>query len=82
MGIKVSAPSLNLLRGWTWDKVLTALTLAGLKSCIRTEESVDKTAIKAAMLSDEKLAEIGVKFHQEEKFWFETKPVSLKREDM
>jgi phage host-nuclease inhibitor protein Gam len=81
-GIKLSAPSFRPLKGWNWDKILTAIRgVEAYKKFIRSKETVDKAALKGAKLADEKLAAIGVKVDQKETFWFETKPVALRRED-
>ena len=77
-GIKISAPSLRTLKGWTWEKVLTAIRGPERSRFVRSKETVDKAALKAAKLPDHELALIGVKVHQSETFWFETKPAATK----
>jgi phage host-nuclease inhibitor protein Gam len=69
-GIKISAPSLRPLKGWNWDKVLAVMTPA----FIRTRDEVDKQALKKAKLADDKLAELGLKIHQTDTFFYETYP--------
>ncbi|HEX4135894.1 MAG TPA: host-nuclease inhibitor Gam family protein [Bryobacteraceae bacterium] len=69
-GIKISAPSLRLLKGWNWEKVLGVIPTI----FIRTKQEVDKQALKKANLSDGALSSIGVKMHQTETFFYETYP--------
>jgi phage host-nuclease inhibitor protein Gam len=75
-GIKISAPSLRLLKKWTWGSVLSAITDGGLPwaGFTRTTKSVDKNALKAAKLTPVELEVIGLKLHQKEEFFFETFP--------
>ena len=73
-GIKISAPSLRLLKKWTWGLVLGSLKEAEAGEYIRTVETVDKNALKAAKMTPEHLAEFGLKIHQKETFFFETFP--------
>lgn len=71
VGIKISAPSLRPLKGWSWGKVLAALKGTEF---IRMKEEVDKQLIKAAKLPAGTLAGYGLKVHQTETFFFETYP--------
>jgi len=60
--------TLKPLADWTFDKVLDRLRELKRKAFITVKESISKEAIEAAKLSDEKLAELGLRMVEEEKF--------------
>ena len=68
IGFRAST-KLKTLSKWTWERVLGALKDAGLATCVRIKEEVDKDALKG--LAPEKLAEVGVKAVQEDAFYYE-----------
>ena len=84
LGMRRGKPTLKLLKGWKWDKVLTAIKERWAKkhdllaALVSTKESVNKEGVKAH-LQDEDLAQVGLCVKQDDEFFFETFPDQVKR---
>lgn len=77
-GFRIGNPTLKVLnRKWNWESVLDAVKSRYKARFVRTEESPDKDALKA-QLSDEQLAEVGLRIEQSETFFVEPKDVATK----
>lgn len=73
-GFRTNPPALKPLdKKWSWEKILKKLQELRLRKLIRTNDEVDKDAIKAAKMSDELLAQLGMKIVQPEEFYIEPK---------
>lgn len=67
-GFRQSPPALKTLnRKWTWEAVLTAVKEQFGKRFVRTEEALQKDALKA-QLTAEQLAAVGLRIEQPETF--------------
>jgi phage host-nuclease inhibitor protein Gam len=73
-GIHTGKPTLGLVRGWKWERVLEAIKAAGKKAFLREKQEVDKSAVKKAKLPPEELASLGMKIAAKDEFFFETFP--------
>ncbi|MFN4248939.1 MAG: host-nuclease inhibitor Gam family protein [Flavipsychrobacter sp.] len=73
----------TIAKGVTWDMVLKNLQSMKLKKYIRTKEEVDKETL-LALRDDKKVsgkfAQIGIKAHQDEKFYIDLKEEGLPQE--
>ncbi len=77
-GFRSTPPKTALLnRKYKWDTVLELLKKLGLVKYVRTKEDVDKEAVLASYaakeIDDQKLAAVGMKIDQEEKFFIDIK---------
>jgi hypothetical protein len=79
LGMRKGNPTLALLKGWKWDKVLAEIKVLfarkadTLKALVNTKESCNKDGIKAQLDADA-LAKIGLKLTQDDEFYYETFP--------
>lgn len=75
VGFRVGNPALKALRGWTWDRVLSAIKEHGYPRFIRTREEVDKVRIlsEREALGLDGLAGIGVRVEQADEPYIEPK---------
>jgi phage host-nuclease inhibitor protein Gam len=69
--------ALKTLPKWTWNKVLAKLKEAKRKRFIAIKESVNKTAIREANLSDDEMAVFGVHLEISDDFWYEVKEEAI-----
>jgi len=76
MGMRLGNPTLALLKGWKWEKVLLAIKERWhgkkdlLSAIVTTKESVNKDGVKAN-LAEEDLARVGLKIKQDDEFFLE-----------
>jgi phage host-nuclease inhibitor protein Gam len=75
VGWRISNPTVKLLSGFTWTKVLERIKALGHDSFIRKKEDVDKECILATRehLLEGDLRQMGVKIAQDESFFVEPK---------
>lgn len=71
-GYRLGKPSLKLVRGWTWDKVVTLLQDTHRKVYLVTKTTPDKEAIRLH-IKPHKLSKLGMEVKQEEIFFIERK---------
>ena len=77
-GFRSTPPKTALLnRKYRWDTVLELLKKLGLVKYVRVKEDVDKEAVLASYaakeIDDQKLAAVGLKIDQDEKFFIDIK---------
>jgi phage host-nuclease inhibitor protein Gam len=79
IGFRTGTPKLKTLSKWTWEKVKAALINHKMGHYTRTKTDVDKEKLLAdrKTLGKEKLAEFGMKVHQDESFFVEVKRESI-----
>ncbi|MGE5488074.1 MAG: host-nuclease inhibitor Gam family protein [bacterium] len=82
-GMRKGNPKLCCLKGWNWERVLQAIKNRfakkpdRLEQFVITKESVNKDAVKSAGLSEDELAQLGLKVRQKDEFYFETFPEAV-----
>lgn len=69
-GYRLGKPSLKLVRGWTWDKVVALLKSTRRKVYLVTKVTPDKEALRQHV-KPHKLAKLGLEIKQEETFYVE-----------
>ena len=76
LGMRLGKPTLALVKGWKWDKVLYAIKERWsrkpdlLEAIVTTKESVNKDGVKAHLAEDD-LARVGLKIKQDDEFFLE-----------
>ena len=82
LGMRKGNPTLKLLKGWKWERVLSAAKHIFsdnkdlLSALVTTKETPNKDGIKSR-LDEVGLARIGCRIVQEDEFWFETFPTAV-----
>lgn len=79
LGMRKGKPTLALVKGWKWERVLYAIKERWarnkdlLESLVNTKESVNKEGCKSR-LDETQMALVGLKVKQEDEFYYETFP--------
>lgn len=77
-GLRMTPPSVKPLGKMTWEKVLVRIVGLGyikklLRPLVFSIKDIDREMLASDKVSDDLRKEIGVKLHQEERFWYEVK---------
>ncbi len=77
-GLRMTPPSVKPVGKMTWERVLTKIIELGYKAkllrpLVHTIKDIDREALASDKVDDGIRKAIGVKLHQEERFWYETK---------
>ena len=75
IGFRTGQPALKTIKGVKWDHVLDMLKISKLGKYVRTAEEVDKESLLAdrGTISQEKLAALGMRVEQADRFYAEPK---------
>jgi len=79
MGMRKGNPTLALMKGWKWDRVLAAIKERWaknkdlLESLVNTKQSVNKDGCKSR-LDEDQMALVGLKLKQDDEFYVEPFP--------
>ena len=77
-GLRMTPPSVKPVGKTTWERVLNRILDLGYKAkllrpLVHSIKDIDRELLASDRVSDEIRKEIGVKIHQEERFWYEIK---------
>ncbi len=77
-GLRMTPPSVKPIGKMTWERVLTRIIDLGwakkyLRPLIHSIKDIDRELLASEKIDDITRREIGVKLHQEERFWYEAK---------
>lgn len=77
-GLRMTPPSVKPIGKMTWEKVLVRIVGLGyikklLRPLVFSIKDIDREMLASDKVSDDLRKEIGVKLHQEERFWYEVK---------
>jgi hypothetical protein len=77
-GLRLTPPSVKPIGKMTWERVLTRITDLGwakkyLRPLYPTIKDINRELLASSEVDDGERRAIGVKLHQEERFWYETK---------
>lgn len=73
LGFRTGTPKLKTLSGWTWDRVLSVVVKAFIRSTPEVDKQAMLNAYAAGEIDDASLRSVGVKVIQEESFFVEPK---------
>jgi len=77
-GIRLTPPSVKPIGKMSWERVLSRIIDLGYKSkllrpLVHTIKDIDREKLASNQVADDVLKNIGVRRHQEERFWYEAK---------
>lgn len=77
-GLRMTPPSVKPIGRMTWERVLSRILELGYKTkllrpVVHTIKDIDREMLATEKVTDDLRKEIGVKLHQEERFWYEVK---------
>ena len=77
-GLRMTPPSVKPLGKMTWERVLSRIMDLGLKKIylrplVHNIKDIDRELLASDKVDDGARKVIGVKIHQEERFWYEVK---------
>ncbi len=77
-GLRLTPPSVKPVGKMTWERVLTRIIDLGwakkyLRPLVHSIKDIDRELLASDKIDDVTRREIGVKLHQEERFWYEVK---------
>ena len=77
-GLRLTPPSVKPFGKMTWEKVLMRIVGLGyikklLRPSVFSIKDIDRELLASDKVNDDLRKEIGVKLHQEERFWYEVK---------
>jgi phage host-nuclease inhibitor protein Gam len=77
-GLRLTPPSVKPIGKMSWERVLTRIIDLGYKSkllrpLVHTIKDIDREKLASDQVTDDVLKSIGVRRHQEERFWYEAK---------
>ena len=77
-GLRLTPPSVKPLSKMTWEKVLSRILDLGYKTkllrpVVPSVKDIDREFLASEKVNDDLRKEIGVRLHQEERFWYEPK---------
>lgn len=77
-GLRMTPPSVKPMGKMSWERVLTRITDLGwakkyLRPLVYTIKDIDREFLASDKVDNITRREIGVKLHQEERFWYEVK---------
>jgi phage host-nuclease inhibitor protein Gam len=77
-GLRLTPPSVKPIGKMTWERVFSRILELGYKTkflrpLVHTIKDIDRELLATDKVNDDLRKEIGVKLHQEERFWYEAK---------
>jgi len=77
-GLRLTPPAVKPLGRMTWERILTRILDLGwakkyLRPLVHSIKDIDRELLASDKVDDTTRREIGVKLHQEERFWYEGK---------